>query len=459
MRKLCMKTRANAIPCLTADRRGVTMMEVLMSVMIMALGVIPLATLFPISVSRSVQATQLTNATILRYNAEALLDAFPGRLLHDPDDNLARDEHRFTNRKYVVDPIGYFLAENATYAGHFGNDGQGGAFGVKRHAAGFTIEPTSSPVPTPRPDRPDLATRFFSQQDSWKLQYEGIPVANTLDSISFDTNDLSTDLLTDISQNAVVGSPLGILTRIVIFDEEGKEAQVRIIPGPIPTIDITNRIVQGFTDLPENFRYVDSGGTGIVSKVRIEIQGQRYTYLISVRHQPTRVAAVDVVVFFKRDFSPEREVVHSVTDFVAYLPGVDGSPGVDGVDDNQDGNIDDRAELGWKGSDDVVNYEFTLHYNDDIKLAPLSLAEEDVKPALKKGGYIFDAKNCRWYRIQKYVEDKSVSPIRSATVTLDQPIAQDIRTSAGAAIAADGVMVRSDVVQVYALGNKLDPTN
>ncbi|MCH9791049.1 MAG: hypothetical protein K0U82_09525 [Planctomycetes bacterium] len=441
-----MKIRSNADSCQPTERRGVTMMEVLMSVMIMGLGVIPLATLFPISVSRSVQATQLTNATILRYNAEALLDAFPGRLLHDPDNDGNHDEHRYTSRKYVVDPIGNLLAENATYAGRFGNDGQGGALGqVQRHNAGFTVM-SSGP-------------NFFSQQDSWKLQYEGFPVANTLDSITFDTNDLSTDLLTDISQNAVAGTPHGILSRLVIFDEEGKQAQVRVFPGPIPAADITSRIVQGFTDLPANLRYVDSGGTGIVSKVRFEIQEQRYTYLISVRHQPTRVASVDVAVFFKRDFSPEGEVVHSVSNFVAYLPGADGSPGVDGVDDNQDGNIDDRAELGWKGSDDVVNYEFTLHYNDKIKGAPLNLAEEDVKPPFKKGGYIFDVKNCRWYRIQKVVEDTSVSPIRSATVFLDQPIVQDIRTSGGAATTADGVMVRPDVIQVYALGNKLDPVN
>ena len=37
----------------------------------MSIGVIALATLFPISVLRSIQASQLTNATNLRYNAEA----------------------------------------------------------------------------------------------------------------------------------------------------------------------------------------------------------------------------------------------------------------------------------------------------------------------------------------------------------------------------------------------------
>lgn len=442
MKQVRMKTGKTDLRMTSVDRSGATLMEVLMSVMIMGLGVIPLATLFPLSVQRSIQATQLTNATILRYNAEAMIDAFPGRLLHDPDNDGNRNEHRFQNRKYVVDPIGFLLADNATYQGRFGNDGQGAAFGpILRYDAGFTAL-SSGP-------------NFFSQQDSWKLQFEGIPTSNTLTSLTFDSADLSAELLTDISQNAVAGSPVGILSRVVIFDEEGNEAQVRVFPGPIPPADIASRTIQGFAALPANFRYVDSLNNGIVSKVRIEIQEQRYTYLLSVRHQPTRVAAVDVVVFFKRDFSPEREVIHSVSDFVSYLPGDDGAPGVAGVDDNQDGTDDDPGELGWKGSDDEPNNKFTLHFNDRIKLAPLNLAEDDVRPPLKKGGYIFDVRNARWYRIQKVTDIDS----RNAEITLDQPIAQSILNSAGNAVTADGVMVRSDVIQVYSLGNKLDPVN
>ena len=55
-------------------RPGTTLTEVLMSILIMSIGVVTLATLFPIAILRSVQATQLTNATILRYDAEAIID-------------------------------------------------------------------------------------------------------------------------------------------------------------------------------------------------------------------------------------------------------------------------------------------------------------------------------------------------------------------------------------------------
>ncbi|QDT95325.1 type IV pilus modification PilV family protein [Gimesia aquarii] len=440
MRSLNPTTGQNAVKTVVSSRRGATLMEVLMSVMIMGLGVIPLATLFPISVKRSAQATQLTNATILRYNAEAMLDAFPGRLLHDPDNDGNRNEHRYTNRKYVVDPIGYLLADAPAYQGRFGNDGQGAAHGsVLRFDAGFSAMGTGP--------------NFFAQQDSWRLQFEGIPTSNTLTELFFDPADLSTELLTEIDQNARDGFSQGIWSRIVIFDENGKQAQVRPLTSISP-VDITNNSITGLTSLPDNLRYVDSVGLGIVSKVRIEIQEQRYTYLLSVRHQPTRVAAVDVVVFFKRDFSPLNEVVHSVSNFVRYTPGPDGSPGVHDVDDNQDGTKDDRGELGWKGSDDIPNYAFTLHYNNNITGPPLNMSVDDVRPPLKKGGHIFDVRNARWYRIQNYVENSAGT---EAVVTLDQPITQDIRTSSGGTANADGVIVRPDVIQVYALGNKLDP--
>ncbi|HTN00484.1 MAG TPA: hypothetical protein VL132_01330, partial [Planctomycetaceae bacterium] len=64
----------------TAGRRGVTLSEVLVSLLVMSIGVISLATLFPIATLRMIQATQLTQSTQLRYNAEALTHAQPALL-------------------------------------------------------------------------------------------------------------------------------------------------------------------------------------------------------------------------------------------------------------------------------------------------------------------------------------------------------------------------------------------
>ena len=65
-------------------RAGVTLIEVLTSMMLMSIDVIAVAALFPIAVVRSLQATQLTNATNLRLNAEALIDTIPSPV-HDLD--------------------------------------------------------------------------------------------------------------------------------------------------------------------------------------------------------------------------------------------------------------------------------------------------------------------------------------------------------------------------------------
>ena len=98
---------------------GVTLTEVLMSLMIMSIGISSVMVLFLISVLRSVQSTQLTNAAILKYNTEAQLRQNP-RLVFDPNGNydlqttdVARDkalaEHFLSGngRNYMVDLSGF----------------------------------------------------------------------------------------------------------------------------------------------------------------------------------------------------------------------------------------------------------------------------------------------------------------------------------------------------------------
>ncbi|MBX3444530.1 MAG: hypothetical protein KF774_19170 [Planctomyces sp.] len=58
-----------------ASRSGATLTEVLMSLLIMGVGILSVITLFPISMLRSIQATQLTNARLMRQNAEQVLSA------------------------------------------------------------------------------------------------------------------------------------------------------------------------------------------------------------------------------------------------------------------------------------------------------------------------------------------------------------------------------------------------
>ena len=67
------------------SRAAATLTEVLMSLLVMGIGVVSVFTLFPISVLRSIQATQQTNSKILKLNAESLLQAAPDFLnTHTP---------------------------------------------------------------------------------------------------------------------------------------------------------------------------------------------------------------------------------------------------------------------------------------------------------------------------------------------------------------------------------------
>lgn len=417
-------------------RQGVTLMEVLMSVMIMSIGVVSLASLFPISILRGVQATQLTNSTVLRYNAEALIDSLPQRLVFDPDGTLELNghiRHQRANRKYVVDPWGAYFAnlDGTGLEDNFGNDGSNNpAMFVPRFDAGMT-----SQLPL---------INSFSLPDSWTLLYEGVPdgINSARNTITIDRDDVYDS----------VTNPSGILTlselqtlldntvgngRLIIYDTTGKQMQVRTVSG-LSINPITREVSLG-TPLPDNGLY-----NGI-SKIRFEILEQRYTYLLTVRRSiATDIASVDVVVFFRRNFTPEYEAIHQTENFVAeWLPGPDGQWGFAGVDDDGDkddgGATDEKAgEAGWPGSDDYRRRAFRLRYNTSVE-----------KPLLKKGGYVFDVINAHWYRIQKIENETAVT----AEITLDQPILQSINPIADGTPTA-GLIIMPNVVQVYPLGNK-----
>ncbi|MAX38633.1 MAG: hypothetical protein CME33_18920 [Gimesia sp.] len=443
MKKFPLKNCNRSVCSGFVSRTGVTLMEVLMSVMIMSIGVVSLASLFPISIMRGVQATQLTNATVLRYNAEALIDAFPQLFVFDPDGTLNPNghiAHQRRNRNYIVDPLGSFYAsEDGTgLEASFGNDGSSTPVTrIPRYHAGLTTQLQ--------------AMNFFSQQDSWTLLYEGIPfsINGTRDTIEIDNEDINSGILSlGELQTTLNDSTTG--GRILIYDSTGRQIQTRSITGG--SVDTSTREISLGDPLPDNDLY-DS-----ISKVRIEILNMQYSYLLTVRRSiATDVASVDVVVFFRRNFSPEFEALHQVENFVAeWLPGNDLQWGVAGVDDdndddengdNSDGRgIDEFAgEAGWPGSDDYQRRAFRLRYNNSVE-----------RPLLKKGGYVFDAKNARWYRIQLIVnEEEATAPgAEYADLILDQPIIQSINNPGSAGTPVDGLIVMPNVVQVYPLGNK-----
>jgi len=422
-----------------ADRSGATLTEVLMAVMLMGIGVVTLATLFPISILRSIQATQLTNATILRYNAEATLGEFPD-LVMDPDFILTTNETvddplnapatPWLDNVYVVDPLGWNLVEplstdptpgiDLTYAAlpevpgtnpqdFFGNNGTGHVKVTRRYGwllAAFLTE---------------LAREITTLPDSWIVQVDAVPTAFTQTSVTLPSSvDLTTipvyedvnfngalDVGEDVNGNGILDS---VASRIHLFDSTGRAGQTRNIVDIDPATnsvrwdefdqDISgtfdqffpeDRNANGFQDtnaLPANFS---------PERVRILIKDQRYTWMMTVRNN-SGVAAINVVVFFKRSFDAASERVYGAA------------------------------------AGNAFNQGSTVVGIDYVGIP---------KPFLKKGSYVFDAGNGYWYRIQDIVDNEAAQHI-------DLTIGRTAVASGNSAILLKGV------VEVFPIGS-LDP--
>ncbi len=343
-----------------AKRRGATLTEVLMAVMLMGIGVVTLATLFPISILRSIQATQLTNATILRYNAEALLLAFPVFVL-DPDFDAIPDTAEHIGEVYVVDPLGWHRVNpppldnptvvipdppapepNLTVRDWFGNKVGDNGFGVTQLTQFGGLRRYEVFLEAYESD----ALFTMSQHDSWRFQFDAVPTSFTATSVtlpsSIDLTNLSVaevDFLEDaIVDNYEDRNSNGILdlaaSRVQLFDSSGRGGQSRRITAintttntlywtediwdtgvmvmgtgntPIPALDIAfgedinqNAVLDGH-ELPANFT---------PERVRVLTQDTRYSWMLTVRNTGG-VGNVNVVVFFNRSFETEGEFMHA----------------------------------------------------------------------------------------------------------------------------------------------------
>ena len=468
-----MKRRKSYPIAVNHRRAGVTLSEVLVSLLVMSIGVVSLVVLFPISVLRSAQATHLTNSANLRYNLEALLGARPelysiskswtagtsyavgdlvipmeltavkappvvfqcstagtsgvfepnwnyfngGRTPVDPmlfDGTAAWTTIRVKN--YVVDPLGqvllgasasdYKYRHTANNGDFFGNDGSAPYQLIRAFSGGVSTEAAAD----------DLATL----PDNWINEVESRQMAST--STSCTMTDLQ-ELISPVSN----GLPV---TRIVMFDSVGKTSHVRFVTsttanGLIQTVNWSEPLPTGFTP----------------AIVKVDLKSRRYTWLLSVRRSFGGASLMDVVVFFKRPFSPKDEQVYPASFQTGLIdtsnsipandywvnfvtdPGYDGLPGVASFDDDGVHGTDNVGELGWPGSDDAPRNWVVIQYD----------ATGD-KPFVKKGGYVTDAENLRWYRILDYFEGSDPKDVMKqaginvSAYTPDAPVGNNFRS-------------------------------
>lgn len=271
-------------------RVGATLTEVLIALLVMSIGVVSVATMFPLSMVRAIKATQLTNAAILRLNAEAMYraDSSIAASVPNPADT---DPPKFG----IVDPLGWNLVTSSQ--GFFGNNLMsltGAGNGITRYNAGRNNE--------------GLADYLVTLPDSWsqKLQL----YSTTAAPITVAGNGLSVALptaaATDLAQFTIPGT---VLYRVLVFNQDG-QSQSRTLTG------LTGSTISWDAALPSKYQ----GAT--VPEVRIEAEIRRYTWLATVRktavpggtppYPPT--INLDIVVVFNRSFQDSEEQAY-VTQF------------------------------------------------------------------------------------------------------------------------------------------------
>ena len=391
---------------LAARREGSTLTEVLVALLIMSIGLVSVAVMFPLSVLRSIKGAQLTAATDARYNAEAMLAVFPN-MIRNPTfirqnavapqtaGLLFPDSHNGEN--FIIDPLGYAVISNPNnqvgnqYALYFGN-GLGMTLGMQ-----WTLR--RYPVSWPVEGSPG-ADAIVTTADSWVLQLEGIGVPSASTSTNIQSGIGNTAVAVSVAgvtsitvaNAALFILPTGVPTRAVIFSPDGLASQTR-------TLTAANGGVLSWAasdPLPSTFT---AGGN-----VRIETEERRYTWLLTVRKDEAGQANVDVVVFFKR---PIETVLIDETLYSARFTA---------------GNTQVNVSYPVGGS----------------------------KPFMHKGNFIFDANNCFWYRISNVFDPGA----GTATITLDTPANYSSPIPQGPNSPLPCAMFPRNIVDVYPIGAK-----
>ena len=467
-----------------SNRSGVTLTEVLTSILIMALGVTFVISLFPVAMLRSLRASQLTNAALTRLNAEATIDLLPG-IIHDPNGDENSLEHfRFQNeRNYIIDPWGYAVHWSdaspaagvgpsprvGSYRDWFGNVGAPPTLGGNANDASPNGYPTGLPTlprfdgglyrqlfgagaPTPAAiaQLEREAAALVGSRDGW-VDHIDVEVTSsalfpspagpvygvTLAGADFDS------LPTDPTTGFVVDS------RIVIYNDLGRVSAAY----PITSVDSGTGVVSWSEDVNANGvedAGEDRNGNGefetralsdqfrddslippefSASRVVLEVSRARhYSWMLSVRKGTDGQAGVDVVVVFNRGVDPENERVFPAT-FVAQTNQV--------LVSNSGG----------------------------------------VEPKLQQGGFVLDTQNARWYRVQGIDEPPLVGAWDYGTYDYALRVERTVINQAGedrgtfpngtldagedldgdGAIDFGGAIFMPGVIEVYPLGTKTLP--
>jgi hypothetical protein len=322
------------------------------------------------------------------------------RMIGDPDldplTNPALPDY------YVIDPLGWNATQAAGMGATFGNI-LGAPF-VKdvTTVPGFNVGGTSR-WHAGR-DTPAKADHLVSLPDSWVSQVE-------LEFARFTTRAAASGptgmVVAGGGAAAFVMTP-GLTHRVVMFGADGVSSHIRTLT------DVQGINLEWTEDINNNATLdpgEDTNFNGIIDDhampagfvpfaIRIETQERRYTWLLTCRQSSVIGAAdVEVAVFFGRN------VENPTDDEALYLT--------------------QRFGAGTK----VINVDYSAY---------------PQAPAAKRGGFIFDANNARWYRITS-IDDNKAGLMR---------VGIEVPTYAPSPAAGGRVMFPKGVVDVYPIGTK-----
>lgn len=388
-----------------ATRAGATLSEALVALLVMAIGVISLASLFPIAVLKTAKANQLTTATDIRYNAEAMMKVYPW-IFADPNpadtggplgvaDGLPFNDYDFTaGGPFAFDPLATIPGRPVAMPVALGL--------LPRYGGGFDVTPAGTA---------EAADGICSGPDTWVLAHD-----NTITGMNAALTQMTvTDLVTTQLPSIQPAPPAGVVSgsgqsRVQIFYNGGKSSLTRKITGFVaPNTVVWTEDVNGNNTLDPGEDQNRNGvldphalPTGITYETaRVETRERRYSWMLTVRPQDDAASFtgglgakpgfdVSVVVFFGRSFSLEDERVYGTLPvMVPPLPPVPNLAAGSTVTLNE-GRTD-----------------FTLTW-----------APGDT-PVLKRGGWILDAQNGYWYQIDNYTDTTGAA---SSLVRLISPI-------------------------------------
>jgi Tfp pilus assembly protein PilV len=287
---------------------------------------------------------------------------------------------------YVIDPIGWnSMFDTATTNGLQGALGNAaGAIGTI--ANGSAIERFPSGIRSSVND----ATRFAMLPDSWVEQTKGAALNPLPAPVGANPPAYTSIQLDAVDLSNTILPPAGV-TRIVLTDSTGKLSQTRLVT----TVSVSG----GNSTVSWSGNDPLTGGF-VPFFARVESQENRYTWMLTVlRTGGSGVASVYVTIFFRRPLvAPEEQTYQA------------------------------------NGTDGIIT-PLTVNYT------------AGQKPFVKKGGFMFDITNGRWYRITDIVSDTGTV----LSVLVDQARPQTDVVANGANF---NVVFMRGVVDVYPIGNE-----